>query len=153
MSSNEPAEVAGRAPALAADLFAPFPDVAHAVLAEVQDDVARLAFEDVAHQLVRLLQGGPVRVLDDRAVGAPVVLQEVEAPLGESLRVLFLVLVGADVPAAGQGPGRGVDARLQPLGVDVVGQRLHVGEAAVGVDPSLARRAASPPSSDSGRRA
>ena len=33
------AQVAGGAPALAADLGAPLPDVAHAVLAEVEDDV------------------------------------------------------------------------------------------------------------------
>ena len=55
------AEVAGGAPAVAADSLAPFPDVAHAVLAEVEDDVAGLPLQDVADQPVRLLQRGPVR--------------------------------------------------------------------------------------------
>ena len=93
-----------RAPALAADLRAPFPDVAHAVLAEVEDDVALLLLQQVAHQRVGLLELRQFRVGvlgGDLAVGAPVVLQEVEAPIGELLGVLRLVLVGAGEAGAG----------------------------------------------------
>ena len=66
------------------------------------------------------------------AVAAPVVLQVIKAPLGVTPRVQFLVLVAALVAGAGLRPGRGVKADLQALAVDVIGQRLHVGELLVG---------------------
>ena len=67
---------------------APLPDVAHAVLAEVEDDVARLALEDLADQPVGLLPGRRGPGSCELTVGAPVVLEEIEAPLGEPLGVL-----------------------------------------------------------------
>ena len=88
------ADVAGGAPAVAADLGAPLPHVAHAVLAEAVDDVAVDLVERLSHDEVRLLQLGQVGFgLGDLAVGAPVVLQIIEAPLGITLGVLRLVLV------------------------------------------------------------
>ena len=131
------AEVSRGPPGVPADLGAPLPDLAHPVLAEVEDDVARLLLEDAAHQAVGSL---PARHLGIGprarrfAVGAPVVLEEVEAPLREAGRVLCLVLPGPVKARARERARRRVDARFQPQAMDVVGQRLHVGEAAVGVD-------------------
>src|SRR5579862_6603464 len=73
-------DIAGRAPAVAADLRAPLPDVAHAVLAEAVDDIAISLIQSVAHHLVGLLQ--PLQPVAGRhiAVGAPVVFQVVDAP-------------------------------------------------------------------------
>ena len=101
------AQVARGAPAVAADLASPLPDLPHPVLAEVEDDVAGLPLQDRAHLPVRLLERLDARLLaGDLAVRAPVVLQEVEAPLDEARRVLLLVLVRADVARARLRPGR-----------------------------------------------
>ena len=81
--------------------------------------------------------GGEVRVLGNAAVRAPIILEEVITPLGEALGVQFLVLIRADVAGARRRPRRSVDARLEALGVDVVGEGLHVGETLVGVDHAL----------------
>ena len=51
--------------------------------------------------------------------------------------VLLLVAEAAFVTAAGLGAGAGVDAELEALGVDVVAEGLHVGEAVVGVEDAL----------------
>ena len=56
---------------------------------------------------------------------APVVLQVVDAPRGVALRVLRLVVRRARPPGAGLRARVGVDAELEALRVDVVGERLH----------------------------
>src|SRR4029079_18088632 len=45
---------------------------------------------------------------------------------------LFFVAEGAFEVGAGLGSGRGVDAELEALGVDVVGECFHVGEFGIG---------------------
>ena len=64
-------------------------------------------------------------------------LEQVEAPLGPGARVDLLVLVAAGQPLAGARAGRRVDADLQPLAVDVVGERLHVGELLVRLEHAV----------------
>ena len=114
------------------------------VLAQVEHDVARLVFENPAHQAVGSLAARHLGIgprAGRFAVRAPVVFEEVEAPLDEAGRVLRLVLPGPVEARACEGAWRCVDARLEPVTVDVVGQRLHVGKAAVGVDhPALVPR-------------
>ena len=131
------AEVARGPPRVPAHFSAPLPHLAHPVLAEVEDDVARLLLEDAAHQAVGSLSARHLGIGPRArrfAVRAPVVLEEVEAPLDEARRVLRLVLPGPVKARAREGARRRVDARFQPQAMDVAGQRLHVGEAAVGVD-------------------
>src|SRR6185436_9206224 len=55
------AQVPGRAPALPANGFAPFPDVSHPVLAKIVDDVPVLLLQQVSHETIRISiydQGG-----------------------------------------------------------------------------------------------
>lgn len=114
------AQVIGRAPAVAADGFAPFPNFAHAVLAKVEHDVAGLLFQQVPHLAIGLLQGVQGFVpRGDLGVGAPIVFEEVEAPIGESPGVERFVSIGAREARAGAGAGGDVDAGLQALGVEV----------------------------------
>src|SRR5688500_7260094 len=81
-------DVAGRAPEVSADAFAPRPHVAHAVLAEAVNDVAVDVIQRAAHEVVGLLE---VLAL----ARAPVVLQVIDAPVGPRARVLFLVTEAA----------------------------------------------------------
>ena len=131
------------------NLFAPLPDVSHSVLAEVEDDVARLLLEDRAHLRVRFLQRGPVGVLDHPAVRAPVVLEEIEAPLDKLPGVFFLVLVRAHIAPAGQRPGRRVNARLQSQTVNMIGSAFMSGKRRFGLTLPCESRG-SPPSSGFG---
>ena len=55
-------------------------------------------------------------------------------------RILFFVAITTLVSRAGLGSRRGIDSELQPLGVDVITKRLHIGKPAVGVDISRASR-------------
>ena len=83
------------------------------------------------------------------AVAAPVVLEEIEAPLGELPGILRLVAVAALVARTGPGTRRDVDAGLQALGVDVVHHGLHVRETLVGQQRPSASRVAPPTSGSS----
>ena len=121
-------QVAGRAPEVAADIRAPFPHVAHAVLAQAVDNVAIHLVQGLAHDEIGLLQLGEAVVLRNSGVRAPVVLQQIDAPFGPGARVDLLVLIAACQPLARSRSRRGVDADLQALAVDVVGEGLHVGE-------------------------
>src|SRR5439155_2181698 len=70
-------------------------------------------------------------------------LDVVEAPPGELQEVLVVVALtagprrrraaGGEVEAAAVPPGVGIDPRLEPLGVDVVGDRAHPARPLVGV--------------------
>ena len=141
------AEIVAGAPAMAADVRAPLPDVAHAVLAEIENDVARQAFRECRPSIGRDADSFPgsarpcphranvrrLRVLafGDVRVGAPVVFQEIKPPIGELPRVLLLVLVAArESRRKSSGPGERVDAGLESLGVDVVGERRAYRESA-----------------------
>ena len=54
---------------------------------------------------------------------AVVVLEEIDAPVGEGPRVLLLVAVARGLARAGPGARRRVEAELQALRVDVLGER------------------------------
>src|SRR5512140_3909087 len=86
-------KIACRSPSVASDRFAPFPNIPHSVLAEIENDVAVLLSQDFSYQPVRLLQFLPALVFGDFVIRAPVILQEIEAPLDEALHIHFLVLV------------------------------------------------------------
>jgi len=139
--------VVGGSPHLRSDLRAPLPGFSDAVLAEAVEDRPVGGFESVAHLAVGVdhhLEGGiGVAVvfcseLAHRILhGAEVVLEEVDAPAGVHLSVLNFVAEAAFVASTGLWSGRGVDAELEALGVDVVAERLHVGEAAVGMELSV----------------
>src|SRR5262249_43529951 len=73
----------------------------------------------LAHRGVLLLLNGDVVV-----GGAVVPLDVVDAPRGEGHRVLHLVILGAGPMAAGLGAAVAVDAELQALVVNVVGDGL-----------------------------
>jgi hypothetical protein len=64
---------------------------------------------------------------------APVFLEVVDAPGGVLAGVLVLVADGAGAAGAGLGADVGVDAELEALGVDVVGERLDAGGEAGGM--------------------
>ncbi len=70
-------------------------------------------------------------------VGAEIVLQIIDAPLGVGLCVLLLMVQAAGVASAGLGSRAGVDAELQSLGMNVVTEGLHVGELCVRVNHTL----------------
>ena len=72
-----------------------------------------------------------------RSYTSTVVLQIIDAPASEGVGVLTLVLVTAGVAAATVGAGRGIRSQFQPLAVDIVGQGLHVGKAAIALDFAL----------------
>src|SRR5206468_12372811 len=83
-------------------------------------------------------RGVPARGVE-RVRVAPVFLDVIDAPLGEALRVLFLVPVAAGTALAGPPARVGVEAELEPFGVDVVGERLHAARKARGVRHPLPR--------------
>ena len=120
---------------MAVDEVAPHPRRLEPVFAEREDDVALLVREGATHQPVGMHD--PPGAIAERLVGAHVVLEEVESPVGERLRVLRLVSEAAGVARAGPWARRGVDAGLEPEGMDAVGHRLHVREAAVGGDGAV----------------
>ena len=103
---------------VAADLASPGPHVVPAAVAHVQHDVSARGSERVGHR--------PVQVRDIwRSLARPaarVVLQVVDTPRGEQLRVLALVAATARVPGTRLDPGAGVDAQLQAPLVHGVGQ-------------------------------
>ena len=126
---------------VAAERGRPLPGRIPAVLAEREDDGAAGGLESFGHLVVggdheAHLLGFVVGclLLHDRFdEAAEVVLEVVDAPGGVHLCVLLLVAQRGDVTAAGLGSGAGVDADLEALGVDVVGEGLHVRELGVGV--------------------
>ena len=117
---RRPTDVAGGPPTVAAG-GTPFPDVAPPVLAKVKHDVAIELLQFTPHQLVGFLPVGEVLSPGDGPVGAPVVLEKIEAPRGEAPRVVGFVLIAAEVAGAVGRPGRTVDARLEAAAMDVVG--------------------------------
>src|SRR5262249_9577097 len=104
------------------------------ILAQAEHDGPAGRLQRVAHFFVnRLHVGGLV----DFVGAAPVVLQIVDTPGAPGLRVLLFVLVAALVIGTGFGAGGRVDADLEALAVDIIGQRFHVGKLAVGLNVPL----------------
>ena len=137
-------DVARGAPEIAAHVGAPLPHIVPAVLAKAVDDGAAGLEQCLMHFLVGLVHDLHLLCLivgrllaHDLAKTAEVILQVVDAPLRIGLGVLLFMPIAARVLSAGFGPGTGVDADLQSFGVDVVGQRLHVGKFVVGLDESI----------------
>ena len=79
-----------------------------------------------------------------RDEGAEVVLEVVESPGGVCVGILLLVAEGGGVAGAGFVAGTGVEADFEALGVDVVGEGLHVREFGVGGDVALSVAGAFP---------
>src|ERR1019366_7974033 len=107
---------------------APFPYVAHAILASAEDDVVLDGIEGRAHHLVRLQELIVAGMGSDLAVAAPVVFQVIKAPLGVAPRILFLVLEAALMAGAGLRAGRRIQSNLEAFAVDIGGKGFHVRE-------------------------
>src|SRR5262249_12831653 len=131
------AKVTRGSPTIAANFFAPFPYVAHAVLAEVEDNVAVLVTQNITHLFVRFLQSLTIGIFGKVAIGTPIVFEEIEAPLGKALSVKFLMLVSANMTGASERAWRRIDSRLQTFCMDIIGECLHVWKASVRVDFEL----------------
>ena len=124
-------DVSSGPPALRADIAPPRAHVLHPVLAERKDYVALLVAKRSAHDEIGVHRAMDALPEGDIVVVAPVVLEVVESPVGKCLRVELLVLPAARGAPAGKGAGTRIDAGLEPLRVDVVDERLHVGEARI----------------------
>src|SRR6185369_8630576 len=129
-------DVAGGAPEVP-DRLGPGPRLVLTPFADrVRDGPAGLR-EGVPHRLVPLL-----RV--DALVVAVVVLQVVDTPGGEQVRVLLFVVqrAGKTRGVAGLRAGTGVDAELQAFRVHVVGERLDAAGEPRRIGDEVARRVA-----------
>src|SRR5215472_13433324 len=124
-------DVAGGAPEVAAGFIAPCPNIVAAVLAQAVHDGAVGGVQRFAHLLVHGTHG---RVGIEVAGATPVVLEVIDAPFSVGFCVLGFVAVAAFITGAGVRTGRGVDAELQSLGGNIVGERLHVGELLVAMN-------------------
>ncbi len=119
------ADVPRRAPQVA-DVGRPFPRLGGAPLAHRKNDIATGVAQRHGHD----------RIVGLGIVGAglaPVVFQVVDAPARIGLGVLVFMAARARMVAAGFQAGVGIDAELQPLGMDVVGQGLDARRKALGV--------------------
>ncbi len=127
-------DVPGGAPAIAVHLAAPFPDVAHAILAKAENNVAFLLAQALAHERVgrdklrlpgaRRLETAPVGggygiirritplLFHFGPVAAPVVFQIIETPVRVSLRVLHFMVEARRTSAARPRAGRGIKPGL-----------------------------------------
>src|SRR6266545_1972326 len=109
-------DVAGRAPQVA-DRRSPLPRLDHAPLADRIDDRPAGGAQRVAHG------GVPADVVRPAAVAvvvAVVVLEVVDAPLGERLRVDILEAQAAGISGAGGRAGVAIQAELETALVHVV---------------------------------
>src|SRR5208337_3785942 len=73
-------------------------------------------------------RGGVLGALVDLVAAAPIVLQIVDAPFCPGFGILFFVAIGGFIAGAGSGAGAGIDAEFEALGMDVIGQGLHIGK-------------------------
>src|SRR5262249_37800191 len=93
--------------------------------------------------LVRSLEDGELLIRFARSeharVAAPIVLEIVDTPARERSKILDLVVPARGEALTRRGSGAGVDPELEPLAVDVVAQRLHVGELLVREHRAVAR--------------
>ena len=106
-------------------------------MAEREQDVAVLRLERIAHDAIGTHCAFHAFASRDAPVAAPVVLQIVKAPFGICLRILRLMLPAAFASSACLWPWRRIYPGLEPLGVDVVDEPLHVRKALVRVDLSI----------------
>ena len=114
-----------------ADVAPPRAHVLHPVLAERKDYVALLVAKRGAHDEIWVHRAMDALPEGDIVVVAPVVLEIVKAPVSKGLRVKLLVLPAARGAPAGKGTGTRIDAGLEPLCMDVVDKRFHVGKARI----------------------
>ena len=137
--------ISGRPPQVAPSRGSPLPHSVHAILAEGINDWPPGGLQRLVHlgvsgahhaHLLGLVVGRLLlhHLLDE---AARVVLQVVDAPLGVELGVLLLVIVRGLKTGAGLRSRRGIDANLQPFGVDIIRQRFHVGELRIRVQHSV----------------
>src|SRR5438552_1886424 len=128
------ADVAGGTPQVAG-AGAPLPRPVRAPLADTEHDGATRFGERVTELGVLCRPVEPLGI-------APILLNVVDAPLGEGPGIDLLGAVRAGAALAGLTPGVGVEAELEPLGMDVLRQRLHATREADRIGHEPARRAA-----------
>src|SRR3546814_18530592 len=63
--------------------------------------------------------------------------QIVESPIGKGLGVLLNMSVASFIAGAGPRTLRRVNADLQPLRMDIIGERLHVGKLRIGLQHAV----------------
>lgn len=114
-------DVPGGTPHTRAGGFDPAFGVLRAPAARAEQNVTPAVRQRRAHALVQDVPrhvSGPV---------AKVVFQKIHAPRGEGGRVDELILEAGWIARAGLVAGAGIHAELQPLAVNIIGQRLHAG--------------------------
>ena len=88
-----------------------------------EEDITAAVFQGKPHAPVQVLP------MNDRAVIAVIIFQEIHAPLRECLRIDELMLKASRITGAGQVPGAGIHAEFQPLAVHIIRNSLHaIGE-------------------------
>ena len=133
-------DVPRRAPGVRVNEGAPLPHIRHTVLAQGIEDVARLLAEILLHLHVRTQVGGRRMVIarvEHFRVPAPVVFQVVDAPCIPGLGVLLFMAQGTQIAAAGAVARGRIDAQFQSVGMEPVGEALHVRELVVRADGSV----------------
>ena len=123
----------------------PLPDGVPTVLAEREDDGPAGRLQRLAHLVVggdheahlRGLVVGSLLLHHFGDEAAQVVLQVVDAPVGIHFRVLLFVAQRARISGAGLRSRPGVDADLQPLGMNIVREGFHVRKFGVGVQHAV----------------
>ena len=122
-------------PPQVADALTPLPGLVLAPFADGEDNRTSAGLDGLGHRLVRSL--GILAI-----VGAPVILEVINPPLGVLEGILELVALAAGSPLAGEGAGAGIHAELQAQVVDVVRKGLHPGREPLRIGDDVAVRVA-----------
>jgi len=127
-------DVAGGAPEVA-DVGGPFPGLGAAPFADAQDHRASGCVDAVSDALVGVLRVGG-------AGAAPIVFEVVDAPGRKGAGILELVAPAAGIAAAGERAGARVDAELEAVGMEVIGEGFHAARKLGGIGDEVALRVA-----------
>ena len=116
-------DVAAHAPAVG-DSLRPFPRVVFAPIAHGVEDLSASRVESVGHLFIAFVGDQGIAAL--AFVVAVVVLEVVDAPIGEGLGILLFVVEGAGVAGTGVGASGAVHAKFEAF---VVNTTCHFGHA------------------------
>src|SRR6185437_9400901 len=105
-----------------------------AILAEAENDGPPRLAQCFSHPLINRAQ---LRAWPDVQGGTPVVLEIVDSPFRPGACIDRLVPIAALEPGAAPGSGARVDPELQAPRMQVIRQRLHVGELRIGPQDTL----------------